>query len=331
MPAPNRVQTRLERLYVTKETTYGTAVSPTATDALRHIKFSARNDTRLLIRRDKTGSRTGVQGAKGRSAGSWSYEGSLYGSGTAATVPDFDVLLQMLFGKAATAGVYTLADTIVSGNLWSFRQPSTADQRAAIGALLNTFTFTLGEDVAEWSCDGPCLGVLGSNEFGTADTELKGGLGSFPAEPGTQTYLDAGLIAGFTGAITIDGQTIVGLRTATIRGTINNQGIMDQFGNYYSAGSQGGEREITFSANCYDDDSAALTTIKEAALSKAAIGAQLIIGTVAGNIFQFDLAGIQLANEELDDAELSYTANFPESPVKGSSPALRDELTLTCG
>src|SRR5947208_8636129 len=98
----NRIQSRLEHLYVTKETTFGVAVTPVATDAVRHIKVGMRNDTRLIVRRDKTGSRSGVAGGKGRSAGSWSYEASLYGSGTPGTLPDADVLFQMLFGQAPT-------------------------------------------------------------------------------------------------------------------------------------------------------------------------------------------------------------------------------------
>jgi len=57
---------RLERAYAHLETTFGTAATVTGTDAVRLIKLGLGNDVNLLIRRDKTGTRTGVLGARGR-------------------------------------------------------------------------------------------------------------------------------------------------------------------------------------------------------------------------------------------------------------------------
>jgi hypothetical protein len=238
--------------------------------------------------------------------------------------------LQMLFGKAATGGVYTLDDTIVTGNIWSFRRPSTADQRVIIGAVLQNFQFTLGQDVAEWSCDGIGLGMLTSKGYATADTDLKGELGSFPTEPGSQTYLDAGLIAGFTGSIVVDGVTLAAIRTATIKGNTGNALVEDAFGHYYPVDPEGDERKFQFAFNAYDDDTSGMAQLKEAAEKKTPITASVTVGTVAGNIFTFALAGVQLDQSQLDDSGRSYVVNFGDGQVNGSSVTALDEMTLTC-
>lgn len=326
-----RVSSRLERAYLTKETVYGTAVAPAGTDATRVIRLTMYNQTALLRRRDKTGSRSASQGVRGRTVGRWSFESSLYGSGSAGTVPDFDVLLQMLFGQAATGGVYTPADAIISGDLWSYRRPTTVDQRVSIGSVLQNFQFNLGQDVAEWSCDGISLGVLGSANFSTADTALKGGLGGFPAEPGSQTYADAGLIAGFTGSATVNGTLLAAIRTAQIKGNTGNDLVQDAFGSYYPVDSEGDERRFQFSFSVYDDDTVGLAAIKEAAEKKTAIAVSVTVGTVTGNKFTFDLTGVQLDQSQLDDSGRSYVVNFGDGAVNGTSLTVPNEFTLTCG
>jgi hypothetical protein len=330
----SKVFSRLERMYVTKETAYGTAVTPTATDAVRVIKLAMFNQTQLLRRRDKTGSRSQTQGVRGRTVGRWSYEGSLYGSGDPGVAPDADVLFQMLFGAtgtvvADTSIAYALTDNIITTDIWSFRRPSTADQRVMVGSVLQNFQFNLGQDVAEWTCDGIGLGMLTSKGYATADTDLKGGLGSFPSEPGSQTYVDGGLIAGFTGAIEVDGVTLAAIRTATIKGTTGNALVEDAFGHYYPVDPEGDERRYQFSFNAYDDDTAGMAQLKEAAEKKTAITATLQVGLVAGNIFTFEIAGVQMEQNQLDDSGRSYVVNFGDGSVSGSDVTALDELTLT--
>jgi hypothetical protein len=235
----------------------------------------------------------------------------------------------MLFGQAATGSTYSLSDNIVSGNLWSYRRPSTIEQRVALGAVLNNFQFNLGQDIAEWSCDGECMYVLGSTHFAAADTVEKGGLGSFPAEPGSPTTNYGGVIAGFTGAITIDSQTLALIRTATIKGSTGNQLIRDVFGTYYPVATQGDRRNFTFSFNTYDEDSTGLATLKDVADSKTPVSATVQVGTVAGNIFTFTLHGIQLESPTYDDSQLAYTVDFGDSRVAGTTLTSLDELSLT--
>jgi len=324
----NKALSRLERVYVTMEdpAAYATAVAPAGTDAVRNIKLQMENDVKLLERQDKTGTRSRVAGVKGRFSGKWSFEASLVGSGSNAVLPPHDKFFQLLFGQAASGMTYTLSDNITVADIWSFRRPTTVEQRVGVGAVLDNFEFTLGQDIATFRCDGALSYVIGSTNFDTS--LIKGGLGSFPAEPGTPTYVDAGIIAGFTGNITLAGQTITNFRSCTIKGKTGNVLTTDTFGSYNATGTEGDERQFSFSCSAYDDDSTAIGVIKAACESKAPVNATIQIGTVAGSIATFTLHGIQLASPTYDDSRRNYVLNIPDSPINGSDPTLRDEMSL---
>jgi hypothetical protein len=319
---------RLERVFSKIETTFATAAAVTGADANRVIKFGLGNDVNLLIRKDKTGTRTGVLGARGRVSSKWSFEASLVGSGTPGTAPPHDNYYQLIFGQAPTGAAYTLSDAILSATIYSYRQPSTVEQRAAIGAICQNFEFTLGQDVATFRLDGECVNAVTSATFADANNDL-GGLVSFPAEPGSPVYTDGGLIAGFTGAITIDGGTVVNIRQATIKGSTGNALPHDIFNTYYGGAPEGDERQFTFSFNAYDDDEASLIALKAAADQKTPIDAVVQIGTVAGSICTFTVKGIQLASPVYNDDQRAYITTFGDSPFKGSNPTAFDELAMT--
>ncbi len=322
---PNFSQSRLEYLFLTKETTFGQAVAPANDNYCRHIKATLENDRALLIRKDKTGNRSVLPGIKGRAFSKWSTNMSLVTSGSGA-VPDCDVLLQMLFG-ASSGRSYTLSDGIVSGNIWRFREPSTLDQQVGIGAIIKTGTFTLGQDIAEWTADGEALYALGSNFFSAADVTQKGGLGSFPTRPSAPTA-NGNAIAGFTGQITVDGIVLATIRTATIKVNTGNELVLDTFGNYYATAAEGDERKVTFGFNLYDDDSSGAETIKEAADSKAPITAVIQVGTVTNNIYTFTVNGVQLESPTLDDNQRRFVATYKDSQASESAIGALDELSL---
>ncbi len=317
---------RNERLYLTQEVTYGQAVAPGNSNYCRAIKSPMNNTVNLLNRRDKTGTRSVMPGIRGRAEGKWSTEMSLVTSGGGAD-PDATVLLNMLFGAGPTSRAWALSDNIITGNLWSYRTPSSLDQRVALGAILTTATFTLGQDVAEWTAEGECMYVLGSNFFSVADTTQKGGLVSYPGEPGSP--VSAGdIIAGFTGSIMVDGISLAEIRTATIKVNTGNALVKDTFGSYYPTMAEGDERNISFGFNLYDNDSNGHETLKEAADSKVPVDAVVTVGTATDNMFTFTVKNIQLESPALDDNQRRFVATYGDSRAHGTNLASKDELTL---
>ncbi len=335
----NYVPSRLERLYLTMEspTAYGVAVAPTNSNACRLIKASMDNINPVLERRDKFGSFTPPAGVKGRVSGKWSFEASLV-NGTSG-VPDADPLFQLLFSNAPTGGVYTLAkNQNVSANLWDYRDPSTAAQRVALGAVMTQAQINLGQDIAEWTCEGECRYVLNSLLLPNISTVLsmlsssdlaaaKGGLVTFPSEPGSPVT-HGNIIAGFTGQLTVAGNVLATVQTATIKIVTGVELVKDTFGTYFPQGLQRVTRKVTFAFTLYEDDSAGQEAIYEAAESKTPIEALCQIGTVAQNTFTFDVKGIQLDSPSRDDSNPRFKISYPDSVAHGTSSG-EDELSLT--
>lgn len=338
----NYSMSRLERLYLQEQADFGTiGGAPASTDACRFIRMGLNNETAVLMRPDKTGSRSQTVGIKGRAFARWNIEMSMHANGAAGTPPDCSPLLVGLFGKtpkrtgapanpgvtAATKVTYELGDDIPFVTLWSYRSPSTLEQRVAHSCVVSEATFNLGQDVATWSCNGEGVWVLGDKFFGGADTYQKGGLGAFPAEPASQDY-NGGIIAGFTGECKIAGTTIGVIRTATLRVQTQNQLIKDTFGNYYPTGTEGGERNVTISFGIYDDDTADVEAIKEASYTKTPVDINMQVGTVPGNIWTFKLKNVQLGAFNMNDNQLRFAADFGDSRAFTSTLTASDELIL---
>jgi hypothetical protein len=330
---------RNERIYLQKETAFGTipntggTASVSGSSACRHVKASLTPEVALLVRPDKTGARTATAGVAGRKIGKWSVEMSLAANGAAGVVPDCDPLLVALFGADATinAGVsvsYALADVVKSLCLWRFRTPAAVMQQVAFGAVLNEATFNLGQDIASWSASGECMWVLDSVNFSGTDATGKGGLTAFPSEPASPVT-NGGIIAGFTGQATFDGNVLANIRTATLKITTGNSIVKDTFGSYYGTTPEGDMRAVALSFGIYDDDASGTTNLYQKAISKSPINVTLQIGTVTGSKWTFTIKGIQLAVPSLDDGQRRWSASFGDSQASGSSITALDEVALT--
>jgi hypothetical protein len=351
---PNYALSRLERLYAQIQSAYGTIPNTTGTatvgnaNAFRSIKASMDNDIATIERQDKTGSRTRTAGVAGRRFGKWSLEASLAPNGTAGVKPDFDPILQGIFGQAgtvttATAGngfptgttvvdasacvKYALSDNIIPFALWSFRQPSTLDQRVAHSCVVNQSTFNLGQDgAATYTADGEAAWVLSSNQFSAADSVMKGGLTAFPTEP-SAPVTNGGIIAGFTGVAMTGSDTLATLRNASVTIAPGNMAIKDQFGSYLPTGTEGDVRKVTTKLSIYEDDSTAFSNLIAAANSQTPINVLYQIGTVPGSIVVIQVKGVQLISPSREE-QRRFIANFPDSPASGSGSAAKDEVTF---
>lgn len=108
---PNFSFSRTERAYLQTQPVFGTIPNTTGTasvagsNACRFIKMELQAETALLVRQDKTGTRSMEGMTGGRRTGRWSISMDLAANGTAGVVPDCDPLLQAIFGQTAAIGV----------------------------------------------------------------------------------------------------------------------------------------------------------------------------------------------------------------------------------
>ena len=331
---PNYTFSRNERLYLQKESTFGTIPNTTGTatlagsNACRHVKAMLKPDVAILKRPDKTGTRSTSVGVPGRKTGTWSAEMSLVANGTAGVVPDCDPILYALFGQAASisSGVsctYSLTDAVTSFDMWLFRQPSTVMQRVGLGCVVTEATFQLGPDIATLSTSGDCQWVQDSTNFSSSDTIGKGGLTAFPSEPGSPVT-NGNIIAGFTGQATFDGNVLANLKNATLKISTGNDINRDVFGSYYGDAQEGDERAVSISFDIWDTDGSDTQNLDAKALSKAGITIVLQIGTVTANKWTFTLSNVQLATPDRTDGQRRWVASFSDSMAHGAGSSLSE-------
>jgi hypothetical protein len=321
---------RLERMYLANETTYGVIPALAGSNACRHARLVMNNDVAVIQRIDKTGSRSQTPGTAGRKFANWSCTLGMAGSGTAGTPPKSDPFLRAVFGKAPTGSVYTFDDAIPSISIWSFRQPAGLSQRVCHGAVATRGIFRLGEDAASMDFSGTGQWVLQSDQFAVAgvDATQKGGLVSFPVEP-TPVATDAGLTIGFTGSVTADGNVMANIRTAQVEINTLNEVVRDTFGSFYPDDVQGGERTVNLTFSVYDKNDTGTERLREVANSKTPVDITLVVGLVAGNIWTFALKNVQLAAENLNEPNLRYASDYSGSRAYSTTLTALDEMSLT--
>lgn len=180
--------------------------------------------------------------------------------------------------------------------------------------------------MAKWSANGSLISVVDSVNFGSMTTAEKCGLTAFPSEPGSPVS-NGNLIPGFTGALTVDGNTVAALTSMNINIGVNN-GLIRTFGNYQATESFGEVRNVTASCEVRLDTVTAITNMIQKGYSKAAVQIIAEIGMVVGNRYQFTLKGVQLEQPTESDSGPFWTLQFGSSPASGSSISAVDEISL---
>jgi len=418
---------RLERAYLQTQPVFGTipnsggTASVSGSNACRFMHMELQNDTALLVRGDKTGTRSMEGMTGGRKVGRWNISMDLAANGTAGVVPDCDPILQAIFGQTAAVGSgsanissstnaspivlttaahgitsgtfevvtvaghlvnttangvwlayaggttsltlcgsvgvgiggssgtvsrvkvsYTFVDGISLFTLWSFRTPSTLDQRAAHTCVVQEATFNLNQDVASWQAQGECMWVLRSSDFANDDLYQQAGLSSFPSEPATPVT-NGNIVPGFTGrfvaaqsvattsaaAFATNAFTFTTIRNGTFRLQTQNLLVKDTFGSYYATITEGDVRNIELSFNIYDDDSVQIGQLKDYGDLKTPVDFFISVGTVVGNVWSHYFRNVYLASHVLGDGQLRFDARFDNSRATTTSLGVRDEYALT--
>ena len=331
----NPSYTRNQTCFPVLESVFGTAVTPVGADACLITSFTTQAAQQEIPRTDKTGSLGEILGIPGRRTASWSASMSAAGNGAAGVVPDMDVFLQLIFGKAATivsstSATYALDDTQYSGSLWNYNDPSTACQYAAIGAVANQLRVGIGGDIPTLDFSGPALWVPDTDQIadGSTDAIAKGGITSWPAKP--TAVVNGKPPAGFTGVVTLDGNAYGTMRTATISLGVAKELPGDVFNSFYSAAPAPGLRTVAVDFSIYADDGANLLSLKQKAMKAVYTTVDLVfqVGTVAGNIWTWTLKNVKLPAPTQDYGGNRLSLGFSGCRAHDTSIGAKDALKL---
>lgn len=315
------------------ESTFGTAVTPVGANACLITSLTTQAAQPEIPRPDKTGSLGEIVGIPGRKTATWTAAMSMAGNGAAGVAPDCDKLLQLICGKpvtivGVTSATYGLDDTNYSASIWHYNDPSTVAQYVAIGAVCHQLKITFGGDVPTLEFSGSCLWVLDTDQLadGTMDSIGKGGISAWTARP-TPT-VNGKPPAGFTGAITLDGQTYTTLRQGSITLAVARNLPGDVFNSYYSGTPVPGLRAVGVDFGMYDDDSANLKALKQKAFNKTPVNLTFQIGTVVGNRWGITTNNVMLPAPTLDQGGDRRAISFSGAKAHDTSIGSKDAMAI---
>ena len=328
-----------ELFFAAMETTFGTAVAPTNSNACRVSsgnKFTPVIAT--LTRPEKTNTRAQTVGSRGRVAANWEVHTTLCGNGAPGVAPDNDPLNQLAFGHAptiaaSTSVTYNLYDTILSASLWDYRNPSTVEQRGVVSAVATRTVYEFGGDYGLMTSTGEAISVIDNNYFSSIPSNSsgeKGGLSAFPTVPASPVTNGTPAI-GFTGSFTdaTDSTVIAEVLSGSITINTGNAVKRNQFGTYTGTSTYGTRRQVTLSFITDDSDSTGLYLLKKYSKLKTPVNVTLVVGTIAGNIHTFTMKNLLLNPPDITDPDPTYQANFGESPAFASSLTSYDDLVYS--
>lgn len=281
-----------------------------------------------------TGSRSEVAGVRGRKSCSVELSGlPLIPSGTGGVVPDTDHILQSAFGAAATAGVYSLADTtypILS--LFAFYHGVSMTNRAIWGGTVSRIRFNFNGPFMTMDVSIQAGYMIDSTGFAAEDTQAKAGLSAFPTAPTNPTVTGtpiAGFGNGYT--ITLHSQTVeLKTRVLSVTFETGNQLVADVYGSAYPVQIVGGARRVTMQLDTIDDDSAALSALKtDCDTDNTTISGSIVAGSGAGKVFTFALGAIQPNAFSIRDEDPYVMVSIPESAAHASAVGSSNDFSLT--
>jgi hypothetical protein len=307
-----------------------------AGDVVRHISASLNPIDNIIRSAGKTGSRGLLAALKGRKGATFSNSYPLAGSGTAGTASDLDAVLEGIFGAAGTdsAGVsvtYALANAIPGMTFWNFRDPAGTNifNEVLWGGVIETAEFAFGAEAeATVTIGGSGAYVINKPNFSSLSTASKGGLTSFPSEPGSLAYLGTPAVA-FVGSATINGVSTFKLSEARIRVSLNRQ-TRASFGSYFPDTAAAGVREISVDFSVYEEDTSDQAALRHLAFTKGVFDMTLVLGEDAGNIWTFGLNNVTIPSVERQDGGLESILSMNGCVASKTSISANDELSLVC-
>lgn len=325
---------RTGRIYVGTQSAIGSPATLTGASACRHTKVSLKAMNPRTPRNDKTGTLSKTAGIGGLRMCSVSCDMDLAANGAPGVKPDCDPFLQSIFGAAptivaSTSVTYNLADAFIPITIGHFRLPSTVQQQIAWGVAISSVDWGFNDGViAKMKMSGSGVWVPDSFTLSTLDSVGAAGLISSAFTEPTSPVTNGGVATAFRGSLTVDSTVVATVKSGSL-GFKKPISPQYAYGNAYPQGWGMGTRNIGLKFDLWDDDSSMMLDLLQHDIQDTVIGATLVIGNVAGNIWTFTMTGLQLSPPTLDDGSNDrWVAQFPEVAATTASIGATTEVIL---
>jgi len=331
----NSVYSRNRRLYVTNVSAFGTAVSPTNSDATRYIDNTAQPVQQESVRPDLNPSLDIAQGVLGRKNCPFSGSASLAAASGAGVAPDLGKIFKAAFGLetivASTSVTYAFDDAMDYIDLWQYVTTSdggtTGTHEAMLSAVISQLEFSFGGNYADVKWSGECKSYATSVGLSGMDTEGKCGLASWPTEPASPV-VNGAAISGYKGTITLDGNAYTIGRSGKITFKCGPSLQKDGWGSDYPQAGAKDPRDVMVDISLYDDDSSNLNSLKAKADVGTRVDLSFVLGQTAGGIYTFTLKNVMLAKPQYDNSQTKRIVNFNGCTARSTSGTSKDAFKL---
>ena len=324
----NTISSVKERLYVVKESTWGTAVAPSNSNCVRFISCTITNSQPEMQRPDKNADEDEPIGVPGRRACTFTVSMSMAGSGTSATPPDCGPLLEAAMGHAVSGTTYALGGVIQSLSIWKYDQTGLA--QCAIGSVVTSMKVALGGDFPTLEFSGEAYWGYDSAQAadGSTPSAAKGGLSSFPTEP-SAPVTNGVPPQGFDCTCALDGNSFGTLLSTTIMLNTGRQLPKDGM-NVYPTAPVTTVRTTSTDFGLKEDDSANTVTLVQKAASKVLIVSTFAVNGTVGtaNIWTWTLKNQMLNAPSLDGSAPQRHISFNGTRAHPTSSGAYDSLGL---
>lgn len=152
------------KFFTSEESTYGTFVTPVATDAVKTLSTSMEFTQERVDRADARATRSTLERITRRIESTWSAEMYAVPSGAAGTAPDCGFLLKSALGAetivGATSAAYSLTSTQAMPSLSLLREANEIFSQRMNGAYTEEFSVSAsGGDEPKFSFSGTGINV----------------------------------------------------------------------------------------------------------------------------------------------------------------------------
>lgn len=285
------------------------------------------------------GSASSLARISGRKSGSWEMNCPIVPNGVAAVAPDIDPLLQSLFG-----GVGALQTGTAFGNAWVYsiynltslplflaaflHGTSATGNMYSVGSIPQSASIDFNGNILGMSLRGVSVSAVSNDVFSVlTDAEPKGGLTSFPTEPGSFAF-NGSVMNAFRGTLKINNVVFAGQCDAFSVEFQTGQSLKDNYvDSAYPMAVIYGARTVTVNIGFVNNDGAALAQLKQYARLSTPVPIEFDLGTVSGSRMFVIVNGVQLVPETLTESNGYISCQFGSS-ASSVLPGLSNDLQI---
>ncbi len=247
----------------------------------------------------------------------------------AAILDASNIIVNAPFTHPLTAGAqlaatitYLPATQLPSVSIFDYWSPSTAVQRALVGAAVDKMSITLNGDYHEFEFSGSAKDILDSSSF----TGGQGALTAFPTEPSLGNF-DLSVVPGNLGQVWLGAspQQFLTITEASLQLANQLDTRSKEFGASTPLAVSPGVRKVLLNFSLFEKDDVATAQLYQAARQRSPVSVMLQLGVSTGQLLGIYMKSVVPEVPSFNDTDSRLQWKFEKSRAQGTSD---DEIAV---